>query len=154
MATTATKVHIPAFVRLGNVLTKSLLRVGVRLNGFGRPMYLLTVRGRKTGQPRTTPIVVIEQDGRRYLVSPYGIVDWVRNLRVAGQAILTRGRRSETVQATELPSDEAALLLKGTLAGSLPAFLTDPLGVTAESSLEEFKRATLSHPVFLLRSAA
>jgi deazaflavin-dependent oxidoreductase (nitroreductase family) len=117
-------------------------------------MYLLTVRGRKTGQPRTTPIVVIEQDGRRYLVSPYGIVDWVRNLRVAGQAILTRGRRSEKVQATELPSDEAALLLKGTLAGSLPAFLTDPLGVTAESSLEEIKRATLSHPVFLLRSAA
>jgi deazaflavin-dependent oxidoreductase (nitroreductase family) len=154
MATTTTKVHIPAFVRLGNVMTKSLLCAGVRLNGFGRPMYLLTVRGRKSGQPRTTPIVVIEEDGRRYLVSPYGIVDWVRNLRAAGQATLTRGRRSEKVQATELPSDEAALLLKSALSGNLPSFLTNPLGVSAESSLEEIKRATMSHPVFLLRSAA
>jgi hypothetical protein len=98
--------------------------------------------------------VVIEEDGRRYLVSPYGIVDWVRNLRAAGQATLTRGRRSEKVQATELPSDEAALLLKSALSGNLPSFLTNPLGVSAESSLEEIKRATMSHPVFLLRSAA
>jgi deazaflavin-dependent oxidoreductase (nitroreductase family) len=154
MATTATKVQVPAFVRLGNVMTKTLLRAGVRLNGFGRPMYLLTVRGRKSGQPRTTPVVVIEQDGRRYLVAPYGIVDWVRNLRAAGEAILTRGRRAEEVQAIELPSGEAALVLKICLAGNLPSFLKDPFEVTADSSLEEIERATLSHPVFLLRSAA
>jgi deazaflavin-dependent oxidoreductase (nitroreductase family) len=154
MATTATKVHVPVFVRLGNVMTKTLLRAGVRLNGFGRPMYLLTVRGRKSGQPRTTPIVVIEQDGRRYLVSPYGIVDWVRNLRAAGEAILTRGRRDEKVQATELPGDQAALALKKLLAGNLPAFLTDPLEVTAKSSLEEIQQAAKEHPVFLLRSGA
>jgi deazaflavin-dependent oxidoreductase (nitroreductase family) len=154
MATTATTTHVPAFVRLGNIMTTTLLRAGVRLNGFGRPMYLLTVRGRKSGQPRTTPVVVIEQDGQRYLVSPYGIVDWVRNLRAAGEAILTRGRRDENVQATELPGDQAALALKKLLAGNLPSFLTSPLGVSAESSLNEIERATLEHPVFLLRSAA
>jgi deazaflavin-dependent oxidoreductase (nitroreductase family) len=116
-------------------------------------MYLLTVRGRKSGQPRTTPVVVTEQDGQRYLISPYGIVDWVRNLRAAGQAILTRGRRDEKVQARELSSHEAALALKKLLAGNLPAFLTDPLGVTAESPLEEIERATVEHPVFLLQGA-
>jgi deazaflavin-dependent oxidoreductase (nitroreductase family) len=155
MATTATTTtHVPAFVRLGNLFTTTLLRAGVRLNGFGRPMYLLTVRGRKSGQPRTTPVVVIEQDGQRYLVSPYGIVDWVRNLRAAGQAILTRGRREERVQALELPSREAALALKKLLAGNLPAFLTDPLGVTAKSSLEQIERATAEHPVFMLQRVA
>jgi deazaflavin-dependent oxidoreductase (nitroreductase family) len=154
MATTATTVHVPGFVRLGNVFTRTLLRAGVKLSGFGRPMYLLTVRGRKSGQPRTTPVVVIEQDGERYLVSPYGIVDWVRNLRAAGEAILTRGRREEKMQATELPGDQAAHALKKLLAGNLPAFLTDPLGVTAESSLEEIQQAAKEHPVFLLRSAA
>jgi deazaflavin-dependent oxidoreductase (nitroreductase family) len=150
---TTTTTHVPAFVRLGNVMTTTLLRAGVKLNGFGRPMYLLTVRGRKSGQPRTTPIVVIEQDGQRYLVSPFGIVDWVRNLRAAGGAVLTRGRRIEMVQATELSSHEAAVLLKSALSGNLPSFLSSPLGVTAESSVEEIERATLSHPVFLLRSA-
>jgi deazaflavin-dependent oxidoreductase (nitroreductase family) len=154
MATIATTTHVPAFVRLGNLFTKTLLRAGVKLSGFGRPMYLLTVRGRKSGQPRTTPVVVIEQDGRRYLVSPYGIVDWVRNLRAAGGATITRGRREERVQARELSSHEAALALKKLLAGRLPAFLTDPLGVTAQPSLEEIERATVEHPVFLLEGAA
>jgi deazaflavin-dependent oxidoreductase (nitroreductase family) len=157
MATTTTPTtaaHVPAFVRLGNLFTTTLLRAGVKLNGFGRPMYLLTIRGRKSGQPRTTPVVVIEQDGDRYLVSPFGIVDWVRNLRAAGEAILTRGRREEKVQATELSSQEAALVLKSALSGNLPSFLTSPLGVTAESSLEEIERAAMSHPVFLLRRAA
>ncbi len=100
----------PLFVRLGNVLTTTLLRAGVKLVGPGNyPMYLLTVRGRKSGQPHTTPIVILEQHGKRYLASPYGIVSWVRNLRAAGEAILTRGRRAETVNARELPTGEAEI---------------------------------------------
>ena len=67
----------PWFVPLGNVLTTTLLRAGVKLVGFGRyPTYLLTVRGRKSGQPRTIPIVTIEQNGKRYLASPFGVVAW------------------------------------------------------------------------------
>jgi deazaflavin-dependent oxidoreductase (nitroreductase family) len=149
-----TTVHVPAFVRLGNLLTTTLLRAGVKLSGFGRPMYLLTVRGRKSGQPRTTPLVVIDQDGERYLVSPYGLVDWVRNLRAAGTAILTRGRRSEEVQAIELPSGEAALVLQKSLAGGIPSFLANRFDVSADSPLEEVERTTMSHPVFLLRGIA
>jgi deazaflavin-dependent oxidoreductase (nitroreductase family) len=114
-------------------------------------MYLLTVRGRKSGQPRTVPIVIIERNGKRYLASPYGLVDWVRNLRAAGKAILTRGRRSETVNAIELPKGEAALVLREDIKGGNP--FARYFGVTGESSLEEFERAAASHPVFLLQSA-
>jgi hypothetical protein len=69
----------PLFVRVSNRLTLILLRAGVKLFGPGHyPMYLLTVRGRKSGQPRTVPIVIWEHQGKRYVGSVYGIVDWVR----------------------------------------------------------------------------
>src|SRR2546429_7565302 len=144
--------QVPFFVPLGNVLTMSLLRAGFKLVGpylvrGNYPLYLLTVRGRKSGQPRTVPLVIIQQNGKRYLTSPYGIVDWVRNLRAAGEAILTRGRRSETVNARELPKDEAALVLRADIKRNPFARY---FGVTAYSSLEEFERAVLIHPVFVL----
>src|SRR6266516_4430902 len=145
----ATTYQVPRFVRLGNVLTTTLLRAGFKVGApGGYPMYLLTVRGRKSGQPRTTPIVIIEQDGKRYVGSPYGIVDWVRNLRSAGEAVLTRGRRSETINARELPKGEAALVLREEIKGGNP--FGRYFGVTADSSLEEFERAAVAHPVFVL----
>ena len=61
-------------------------------------MHLLTVRGRKSGLPRTTPVNLIEYQGRRWLVAPYGEVAWVRNVRAAGEvelamvAIVVTGR--------------------------------------------------------------
>ena len=138
----------PAFVRVANVLIIALARAGFRLVGFGKyPMYLLTVRGRKSGQPRTIPIVLLERNGKRYLASPYGIVNWVRNLRAAGEATLTRGRRSETVTAKELPKEEAALLLRDDIREGNP--FTRFFGVTADSSPEEFQRAVLAHPLFV-----
>jgi deazaflavin-dependent oxidoreductase (nitroreductase family) len=140
----------PRFVRLANVMTKNLLRAGVKLRGYGNPMYLLTVRGRKSGQPRTIPVVIVEQDGNRYLFSPFGIVDWVRNLRAAGEAILTRGRRAEHVRASELPTDEAGLVLRGFITSGKNPPIIGYFGVTTDSSLEDFVRATAIHPVFLI----
>jgi deazaflavin-dependent oxidoreductase (nitroreductase family) len=113
-------------------------------------MYLLTVRGRKSGQPRTTPIVIAEQDGKRYLISPYGIVDWVRNVRAAGEAVLTRARRAEQVHVVELPPAEGALILKRSFERGIPAFLGRYFEVTAQSSAEEFEHAAARHPVFWL----
>jgi deazaflavin-dependent oxidoreductase (nitroreductase family) len=111
-------------------------------------IHLLTVRGRKSGQPRTTPIAVVEQNGKRYLAAPYGIVDWVSNLRAAGEAVLTRGRRSETVTVLELPPSEAGLFLQELIKDSNP--FSRFFNVTEQSSLEDFKRTALSHPVFVL----
>jgi deazaflavin-dependent oxidoreductase (nitroreductase family) len=148
--------QIPTFVRLGNVLTMNLLRAGFKLVGpfmfFGNyPMYLFTVRGRKSGQPRTVALAIIERNGQRYVGSPYGIVDWVRNLRAAGEAILTRGRRSETVTANELSPKEAAHILRAEIKDGNPFIRY--YGVTADSTPEEFERAAVDHPVFMLESS-
>ena len=71
-------------------ITRPLLAAGVPLGPNG----LLTVRGRKSGLPRTTPLAIIDVAGRRWLWSPWGDVQWVRNLRAAGSATITvRGRR-------------------------------------------------------------
>ncbi len=143
----------PRYVRVANVLTLALLRAGFPLVGPGivignYPMYLLTVRGRKSGQPRTVPVAIIRRNGKRYVGSPYGIVDWVRNLRAAGEAILTRGRHSETVNATELPKGEAALVLREDVKDGNP--FARYFGVSADSSLEEFEGAAVKHPLFVL----
>jgi deazaflavin-dependent oxidoreductase (nitroreductase family) len=149
--TMAKTYQAPLFVRAANVLTMTLLRAGVKLKGAGNyPMYLFTVRGRKSGQPRTVPIAIWEHNGKRYVGSVFGIVAWVRNLRTAGEATLTRGRRAETVTARELPQGEAALVLREDIKGGNP--FARYYGVTADSSLEEFERAVLTHPVFLLQS--
>ncbi len=150
MTKTANKA--PMYVRAANVMTTTLLRVGVKLTGGGGKysMYLLTVRGRKSGLPRTVPIAIWEYDGKRYLGSVYGIVDWVRNLRAAGEAVLTRRRRSETVNVRELPQREAALVLREDVKRGNP--FASSYGVTAASSLEEFERSVLTHPVFMFES--
>jgi len=143
---------VPAFVHVGNAITLTLLRIGLPLVGpfifFGNyPMYLLTVRGRKSGQPRTVAVAIIKRDGRRYVSSPYGIVDWVRNLRAAGEALLTRSRHAESVHVKELPRSEAALLLQEEVKSGNP--FASFFGVTATASPEEFERAAMAHPVFL-----
>ena len=145
----------PLYVRLGNILTFNLLRAGFPLVGPGLvigsyPMYLFTVRGRKSGLPRTIPIAIIKRNGKRYVGSPFGLVDWVRNLRAAGEAVLTRKRRSETVSARELSPNEAATILQEEARAGNP--FIRPYGVTANSSIEEFEHAVLTHPVFLLES--
>jgi deazaflavin-dependent oxidoreductase (nitroreductase family) len=151
--TMAKTAKAPWFAHWGNMLTTPLLRAGIKLAGPGNyPMYLLTVRGRTSGQPRTVPIVLLEQHGKRYLAATYGSVNWVRNLRAAGEAILTRGRRAETVIARELPMREAALVLQAEIKRTpLACYMAGRFyGVTADASLEAVERAMLTHPVFVL----
>jgi deazaflavin-dependent oxidoreductase (nitroreductase family) len=128
--------------RMRDSLIMALLRAGVNMGTTS----LLTVRGRKSGQPHTVPVRIVEQDGQRWLVAPYGVVQWVRNLRVAGQATLTRGRRPEVISVTELPAQEAAPVLKQYL---LKAAAVRPyFDATKDSPLEAFEREAPRHPVF------
>lgn len=108
----AIQARVPRFVPLFNPIASRLLRVG-RLLG---PNALLTVRGRRSGQPRTTPVALVEAGGRRYVVGTFGDVNWVRNLRVAGEATLTVGRRAEHVRAVELDRAEGAAFFADVLA--------------------------------------
>jgi deazaflavin-dependent oxidoreductase (nitroreductase family) len=80
------------------------------------PDVLLTVRGRKSGLPRTTPVTICENAGRRGLISPFGETDWARNLRAAGRATITAGRRKEEVAAVELRPAEAVAFIRDVLA--------------------------------------
>jgi deazaflavin-dependent oxidoreductase (nitroreductase family) len=135
------------FLRTSNKIVALLLRAGVNMGN----MTLLTVRGRKSGQPRTTPVALIERDGQRWLIAPYGSVNWVRNLRAAGQATLTRGRRTEQISVAELSAQEAAPILKHAL-GISPSFLLAYFDVTADSSLADIESEAPRHPVFLVKS--
>ncbi|HEY4386330.1 MAG TPA: nitroreductase family deazaflavin-dependent oxidoreductase [Ktedonobacteraceae bacterium] len=139
--------RVTFLVRLGNLLATSMVRLGLKVG----PIQLLTVRGRKSGEPRTTPVAVVDLDGKRYLVAPYGAVNWVRNLRAAGEATITLGRHSEAIQAKELAPEEAAPILKNTLGGG-GSFTRDYFIVTKESSLQDFEREAVQHPVFLIQA--
>src|SRR5881398_174268 len=94
--------------RLVNSFIMALVRLGVKLDGI----YLLSVAGRRSGKIHTTPVTLVEQGGQRWLVAPYGEVNWVRNARAAGRVTLSRGRHSETVTIIELGPEESAPVLK------------------------------------------
>lgn len=75
----------------------------------------LTVPGRKSGEPRTTPVNPLEFDGATYLVAPRGTTQWVRNLRAAGDGELRLGRRTRTFTGEEVPDSEKLPILKAYL---------------------------------------
>jgi deazaflavin-dependent oxidoreductase (nitroreductase family) len=103
-ATGAAAIRVPPrwVFSVFNPIARFLLGAGVPMGLNG----LITVRGRKSGQPRTTPVAIITVSGRRWVWAPWGDVNWVRNLRAAGRASITVRRRTETVSATELDSTE------------------------------------------------
>src|SRR5215472_13993403 len=100
--------HVPFFVPIFNPIARRLMGFGIPLG----PNALLTVRGRKTGTPRTTPVAVVSLDGRRWVIGTFGEVNWVRNLRAAGEGTITLGRRQERVRGVELTPDEAAAFFR------------------------------------------
>ena len=93
---------VPRLVPLFNPVAKVLLAAATPMGPNG----LITIRGRKSGLPRTTPVAIIEVSGRRWVWAPWGDVHWVRNLRAAGRATITVRRRNEDVRATELDPAE------------------------------------------------
>jgi deazaflavin-dependent oxidoreductase (nitroreductase family) len=116
--------RVPLSVRLFSPILKALLAARVPL-GYNR---LVTIRGRKSGLPRTAAIAVLEVSGRRWIWAPWGEVNWVRNLRAAGRAtIKRRDGQIEEVRATELDADERVAYFRDVLA---PFARSLPFGVT------------------------
>jgi deazaflavin-dependent oxidoreductase (nitroreductase family) len=123
------------------------------------PNVLLTIQGRRSGRPRTVPVALMESHGREYVFATFGEVDWVRNLRAAGTAIVRRGRHEDAVVAVELPPEEAALVM----ADALAPFLGSPVAasllgrwyaLSADSSPADYLAEARRHPVFELRAPA
>ena len=94
-----------------NRLVAALTRVGVSVAGSR----VLEVRGRKSGEPRRTPVNPLTLDGTRYLVAPRGHTQWVRNLRAQGEGRLLRGRRAEEFSASEVADEEKPAILRAYL---------------------------------------
>jgi deazaflavin-dependent oxidoreductase (nitroreductase family) len=143
----------PRYLKPMNKLMIAVQKLGIPTG----PAMVLTVPGRKSGQPRSTPMTPFEFRGGLYVVAGYPGADWAANARAAGTGTLARGRRSRRVKIVELTAEEARPVLRafpeevpvgvafakrsgtvrdGTpdefeaLAGRLAVFRFDPAGVS------------------------
>jgi len=142
----------PSFIPILNPLISRLIGAGLP---FG-PNVLLTVRGRTSGLLRTFPVAIIELDGHRYVQSPFGEVNWVRNLRAAREAFVSKGRTRELVDAIEVAPEEGGPVLRDALAPYFRSWiLKRVLGrffhFQADSTLEDYIVEARRHPMFELR---
>ena len=135
-------------VRFVNRLMARLILWGIA----GPHGYLLTVRGRKSGKLYSAPVTLVEGEGKRWLVSPYGEMAWVANARAAGEVTLTRGSKSETLVIHELPAGERAPILKQYI--TLVPLVEPYFNASEDSPVEIFAAEAQAHPVFLLESKA
>jgi len=125
-----------------------LTRIGVSLAGSR----VLEVRGRKSGEWRSTPVNLLELDGARYLVAPRGQTQWVKNLRVNPEGRLRVGRRTEPFSAAEVAEAERPPLLRAYLKRWKWEVGTFFGGVGPEAPEEELARIAPDHPVFRINA--
>lgn len=150
-------VRVPAFIRLSNPVTRRLLRANMPMG----PNVLMTVRGRTSGEPRSAAVAVAEIDGRRYIIGAYGEVQWVKNLRAAGEAEIKIHGRTEQVGARELDAVESRTFFEATLPGYVARFprlgrwfIRALFGSVAPEIFGDPDRAAASRPVFELDSTS
>lgn len=125
-----------------------MTRLGVSVWGSR----VLRVKGRVSGEWRSTPVNLLHFEDDRYLVAPRGETQWVRNLRVAGTGELVLGRRREAFRAVELDDREKPPLLRAYLKrwkAEVGVFFG---GVSATSPDEDVEREATRHPVFRIET--
>ena len=134
--------------RAVNMLMKPLVRLGIG----GKSTYLLTTTGSRTGQQRTTPVILVENDGQRWLVSPYGMVAWVHNVRAHPQVTLRHGGRAETLHAEEVgPLTAGPVLQRYVRNVPVTAPFFDAKG---DDPVEKFIEEAPRHPVYKLNASS
>jgi deazaflavin-dependent oxidoreductase (nitroreductase family) len=130
-----------------NPAVSFLTRVGLSVWGSR----ILAVRGRTTGQWRTTPVNLLVHGGDRYLVAPRGTTQWVRNIRLTGEGELRVGRRVEQIKVTEVADTDKPDVLRAYLRrwrAEVGVFFG---GVDAKATDDELLRIAPDHPVFRLQ---
>jgi len=149
---TVMKSQAPSFVRVFNPIARRILHVGPLLG----PNALITIRGRKSGLARTTPIALVEIDGKRWVIGTFGEVNWVRNLRASGAATLSVGNRRDEVLASELTGEARTAFFRDIVG---PYVRRIPMGsvllavLGARDILKDPAAAAAKRPVFELRAA-
>ena len=112
-------------------------------------MRLLEVRGRKSGKTFTTPVNVLDFNGRRWLVAARGETAWARNARAAGHVVLRRGASAESLMVRELADADKPEVIKAFLdrfASQVQRFFDVPAG----SPVDAFRATASRTPVFEL----
>jgi deazaflavin-dependent oxidoreductase (nitroreductase family) len=136
--------RLPRWLKVANPVIVALQRRGLAVG----TMHVLTVPGRRSGEPRATPVSPLTVDGHRYIIAGLAGADWVKNARAAGWAILARGRKEERVGLVELPVEERASILRE-FPRKVPhgvQFFRQLYGVSADP--EEFAALAQRCPVF------
>lgn len=131
-------------VNVFNRLVAWLTRRGVSVWGSR----VLAVRGRKSGQWRTTPVNLLSLGGRQYLVAPRGHVQWTHNMRAAGGGELHLGKHVDTFTAAEVGDDDKTPILRAYLKrwkAEVGVFFN---GVGPDSPDDQLRRIAPDHPVF------
>jgi deazaflavin-dependent oxidoreductase (nitroreductase family) len=126
-----------------------LTRMGISVYGSR----VLAVKGRKSGEWRTTPVNPLRVDGTRYLVAPRGNTQWVRNLRVVGTGELRIGGRTEPFSATEIADDEKPAILRAYLKRwkfEVGVFFD---GVDAKAPESKLREIAPGYPIFRIEHA-
>lgn len=134
------------YIKPGNKALVAASRLGL---GFGaKGPVVLTVVGRKSGKPRSTPVSPMVVDGNQYVAGIPG-ADWVANVRAAGQATVRRGRRTEQVRMIELPEDEQRPMLRR-LPVEVPGWIgfLRSAGMVTDGTPEEFEALADTTPIF------
>jgi deazaflavin-dependent oxidoreductase (nitroreductase family) len=142
--------HKPSgFVKFMNSVVGRLAAIGL----IPGDTALLQVRGRRSGQTRSTAITWVEDAGQRYLVAPRGTTEWVRNVRAAGgQATIRHRRKNQNVRLEEVPVEQRAPIIKAYLKKT--AMVTKrEFGLEPDAPIEEFEKIAERHPVFRISSA-
>ena len=132
-----------------NMTVARLTRMGISVYGSR----VLWVRGRTSGEWRTTPVNPLMVDGARYLVAPRGNAQWVRNLRVIGTGELRVGHRAEPFSATEVNDDDKPAILREYLKHwkwEVGVFFD---GVDAKAPAEKLREIAPGYPVFRIQPA-
>ncbi len=111
--------------------------------------YLLQVRGRKSGKVYSTPIDLLEMNGKRFLVAPRGRTQWVRNAEAAGEVTLKRGKLQQRFRLRVLSDQEKPEVLKAYL-DQFKREVQSYFPVPAGSSVETFRELVQSYPAFEL----
>lgn len=123
----AERIRPPWWLKWVNKPMIGLHKLGV---GFGGGPVVLTVPGRNTGKPRSTPITPMIVDGKRYAVGGFPGADWVSNARVADRATLRRGRDVQQIKVVELSAEDARPLLR-----QFPALVPTGVGFMKSAGL-------------------
>ncbi len=111
--------------------------------------YLLQVKGRKSGKTYSTPVDLLELDGRRFLVAPRGRTQWVRNAEAAGEITLKKGSARRRFRLRPIPDADKPPILKAYL-DRFKSEVQRYFPVAAGSPVESFRELSESYPAFEL----